>query len=163
MATLTVWKFATADGAAGTIETLQRLQKQELIKIFDAAVVSWPQGARKPKTRQLNNVVGAGALGGMFWGLLFGLIFFVPLLGAAIGAGMGALSGSLTDVGIDDDFVKSVREEIEPGTSALFLMSADAVIDKIRDEFGGAFQGQLIHTNLSHEQEAALRNAFAEE
>ena len=50
MATLTVWKFATADGAGATIETLQRLQKQELIKIVDAAIVSWPQGARKPKT-----------------------------------------------------------------------------------------------------------------
>jgi uncharacterized membrane protein len=166
MATLTVWKFATADGAAGTIETLQRLQKQELIKIFDAATVSWPEGARKPKTQQLNNIVGAGALGGMFWGMLFGLIFFIPLLGAAIGAGFGALSGSLTDVGIDDDFIKSVRKEVEPGTSALFLMSGDAVVDKVKEALAGTFGGnkpQLIHTNLSNEQEAALRHAFAEE
>ena len=62
MATLTVWKFASADGAAATEATIQSLQKQELIKVYDAAVVSWPQGAKKPKTRQLNNLVGAGAL-----------------------------------------------------------------------------------------------------
>ena len=165
MATLTVWKFPTADGAAGTEATIQSLAKQELIKVYDAAIVSWPQGAKKPKTRQLNNLVGAGALGWMFWGMLFGLIFFIPLLGAAIGAGIGALTGSLTDVGIDDDFIKSVRDEVEPGTSALFLMSSDAVIDKVRDAFTGTFVGgrpQLIHTNLSNEQEAALRQVFGE-
>jgi uncharacterized membrane protein len=165
MATLTVWKFASADGAAATEATIQQLSKQELIKVYDAAVVSWPEGAKKPKTRQLHSLVGAGALGGMFWGMLFGLIFFIPLLGAAIGAGLGALTGSLSDVGIDDDFIKSVREEIEPGTSALFLMSSDAVLDKVKDAFSGTFVGgrpHLIHTNLSNEQEAALRQVFGD-
>jgi uncharacterized membrane protein len=141
---------------------LESLIKQELIKVHDAAIVTWPAGARKPKTRQLNNLVGAGALGGMFWGMLFGLLFFVPLLGAAIGAGMGALAGSLGDVGIDDDFIKSVRDEVEPGTSALFLMTSDAVVDRVKEQLAGT-HAQLIHTNLSNEQEAALRQVFAEE
>lgn len=166
MATLTVWKFPTADGAAATQATIQDLQKQELIKIYDAAIVSWPQDARKPATRQMNDLVGAGALGGMFWGMLFGLIFFIPLLGAAIGAGIGALTGALTDVGIDDDFIKSVRDEIEPGTSALFVLSSDAVLDKVKQAFADKFVGgrpQLIHTNLSNEQEAALRQVFAQD
>ena len=165
MATLTVWKFPDASGADRAEATLEQLQKEELIHIHDAATVSWPEGAKKPKTRQLNNLVGAGALGGMFWGMLFGLIFFIPLLGAAIGAGIGALTGSLSDVGIDDDFIKSVRGEIEPGTSALFLMSSDAVLDKVKAAFGDTFVGgrpQLIHTNLSDAQEAALRQVFGE-
>ena len=114
MATLTVWKFPTALGAEQAEHTLEQLSKQELIKIHDAAIVSFPEGAKKPKTRQLNNLTGAGALGGSFWGLLFGLIFFVPLLGMAIGAGLGALSGSMADVGIDDDFIKAVRDEVQP-------------------------------------------------
>lgn len=106
-------------------------------------------------------MTAGGALGGSFWGLLFGLIFFVPLLGMAVGAAMGALSGSLTDVGIDDEFIKAVRSEITPGTSALFLMSSDAVIEKVHS----AFEGQpmeLVQTNLSSEQEAKLREAFGE-
>jgi hypothetical protein len=106
--------------------------------------------------------VGEGALGGMFWGMLFGLLFFIPLLGAAIGAGMGALAGSLGDVGIDDDFIKSVRDEVEPGTSALFLMTSDAVVDRVKEQLAGT-HAQLIHTNLSNEQEAALRQVFSEE
>ena len=161
MATLTVWKFPTAGGAEQAVSTLQSLAKQELIKIHDAATVSWPEGAKNPKTRQLTNMAGAGALGGMFWGMLFGLIFFIPFLGAAIGAGIGALAGSLTDVGISDDFIKSVRDQVAPGTSALFVMSSDAVMDKVRDAFAGQ-QAQLISTNLSQEQEDKLREAFSE-
>ena len=82
-------------------------------------------------------MTGAGALGGAFWGMLFGLIFFVPLLGMAIGAGMGALTGSMTDVGIDDAFIRRMRDEIQPGTSALFLLTSGAVVDKVQDGLRG--------------------------
>jgi uncharacterized membrane protein len=162
MATMTVWKFPTTNGAAIAEDTLKDLQRMELITILDAATVTYPEGARKPKTRQLRSLAGVGALGGAFWGMLFGLIFFVPLLGMAIGAGMGALSGSMTDVGIDDSFIRRMRDEIKPGTSALFVLSSGAVVDKVKE----AFQGQqmvLVETNLSHEQEDRLREVFSEE
>src|SRR3954467_1732351 len=162
MATLTVWKFPTANGAAIAENTLKDLQRQELIQIHDAAIVSYPAGAKKPKTRQLTSLTGAGALGGAFWGMLFGLIFFIPLLGLAIGAGMGALAGSMSDVGIDDSFIRRMREEIQPGTSALFVLSSGAVVDKVRDAFEGQ-QMILVETNLSHEQEDKLREVFSEE
>jgi uncharacterized membrane protein len=160
--TLTVWKFSTALGAERAESILEQLQKQELITVHDAAVVSWPEGAKKPKTRQLKNLTSAGAFGGAFWGLLFGLIFFLPLLGMAIGAATGALAGSLTDVGISDDFIRDVRAQVTPGTSALFVMTSGAVMDKV----GAAFEGmdmELISTNLSEEQEQALRDAFNED
>ena len=99
VATLTAWAFPTVDGADKAVEHLKQLQTQQLIKLQDAAVVTWPVDKKKPKTQQLNNLTGAGALGGAFWGMLFGLLFFIPLLGAAIGAGMGALAGSMSDVG----------------------------------------------------------------
>ncbi|MGY1698051.1 DUF1269 domain-containing protein [Geodermatophilus sp. SYSU D00766] len=162
MATMTVWKFPTANGAAIAEETLKTLQRKELIRIHDAAIVTYPEGARKPKTRQLTSMAGAGALGGAFWGMLFGLIFFVPLLGMAIGAGMGALTGSMTDVGIDDSFIRRMRDEIQPGTSALFVLSSGAVTDKVREAFEGQ-QMVLVETNLSHEQEDKLRAVFSED
>jgi uncharacterized membrane protein len=161
MATMTVWKFPTPEGAEIAERTLKDLQSKELIKIHDAALVTFPEGAKKPKTRQLNSLAATGALGGAFWGMLFGLIFFVPLLGLAVGAGIGALTGSLTDVGIDDRFIRQMRDEIKPGTSALFVLSSDAVIDKVKE----AFEGQpmvLVETNLSHEEEDKLRGVFSE-
>ena len=161
-ATLTVWKFNSPNGAADASRTLQDLARQGLISVHDAATVSWEPGAKKPKTHQLSSTTGAGALGGAFWGMLFGLIFFVPLLGLAIGAGMGALTGSMTDVGIDDAFIKRMQAEIQPGTSALFLLTSGAVVDKVR----AAFEGQdivLVESNLSGEEEDRLREVFAEE
>jgi uncharacterized membrane protein len=162
-ATLTVWKFNTPQGAEEASRTLQNLAKEDVITIHDAATVSWEEGKKKPKTNQLASTSGAGALGGSFWGLLFGLIFFVPLLGAAIGAATGALAGSLNDVGIDDGFINKVRDQITPGTSALFVMTSDAVVDKVRDAFAGHEPDDLIFTNLSDEQEAALRHVFDNE
>lgn len=160
MTTLTVWRFADDDGADRAVEVLERLSKQELITVVDAAVVSWPNGKKAPKTRQLHSLTGAGALGGAFWGLLFGMLFFVPILGMAVGAATGAIGGSLTDVGIDDDFIESLRSRIQPGTSALFVMTSGAVLDKVHEEFASE-DPELIHSNLSREQEDRLREVFA--
>ena len=90
------------------------------------------------------------------------LYLIVPMLGLAIGAATGALAGSLSDVGIDNDFIDSVRQKVTPGTSALFLLSSGAVIDRVRDEFQGS-EAELISTNLSGEQKQKLREAFANE
>jgi uncharacterized membrane protein len=157
--TLTVWKYDTAGGAEAAEQTLLDLQTENLIIVDDAAIVYWEHGAKRPKTRQLNNTAGAGALGGSFWGFLFGLIFFVPLLGAAIGAVTGALSGSLSDVGIDDKFIDDVRDKVTPGTSALFLLSSGEVLDRVADAFKDQ-KLELIETNLSHDEEAKLREVF---
>ena len=82
-------------------------------------------------------MAGAGALGGAFWGLLFGLLFFVPIFGMAVGAAMGALAGKLSDYGISDDFIRQVRSQVTEGTSALFLMTSDAVQDKVAEALKG--------------------------
>lgn len=160
MATLTVWKFDTTDGAHNALQELRKLQDQQLISIRDAAYVYWEPDAKRPKTRELGKLTGAGALGGGFWGLLFGLIFFIPVLGAAIGAGVGALAGSLSRAGIDDDFVKDVRASVTPGTSALFVLSEHAVVDRVAEQFKRT-GATLITTNLSMEQEKLLRETFS--
>ena len=163
MATLSVLKFNDPYGADRVLLALQGLQEQQMINLEDAAVVSWPQGNKKPTTRQLHSTGGAGALGGAFWGFLFGLIFFVPFLGAAIGAGMGALTGSMADVGIDDDFINQVRDKVTEGTSALFALTSGATApDKIVDELK-QYDFEIISTNLPEEQENKLREAFAQE
>ena len=162
MATLTVWKFPTPGGAMDAERKILALQQQALIKVIDAAVVTWPADKKKPKTIQLNSMTAAGAAGGAFWGLLFGILFFVPLLGVAVGAAMGALSGSLVDVGIDDNFIANVREKITPGTSALFLMSSDAVIEKVSEAFTRE-KAELVQSNLAAADEEALRAIFADD
>jgi uncharacterized membrane protein len=162
MATLTVLKFSTPEGANQMLEKIQSLQKMELIKVQDAAIVTWPVGKDKPKTKQLVNMAGMGALQGAFWGMLFGLIFFVPFFGLAVGAAFGALGGKMADYGISDEFIKQTREKVTEGTSALFLMTSDAVQDKLAAELKG-YEFELIASNLTKEQEEQLKAAFAEE
>jgi uncharacterized membrane protein len=162
MATLTAWKFDSPYGADDALATLEKLQSEALIQVQDAAVVSWEPGRKKPQTHEMHSTKKTGALGGAFWGLLFGLIFFVPILGLAIGAATGAIFGSLADVGISDKFIATVREKVTPGTSALFLLTSDVVVDRVASEFKDT-NPELISTNMSAEQEGKLRDAFAHE
>jgi uncharacterized membrane protein len=162
MSTLSVLKFPTADGAQKMEGTLLDLQKQHVIEVQDAAIVTWPQGKKQPKTQQLHSLTGQGALIGAFWGMLFGLIFFIPFFGLAVGAAMGALMGKFNDYGIDDNFIKQTREKVTVGTSALFLLTTGAVQDKVV----AALKGQtfeIISTNLPKEKEDELRAAFGAE
>ena len=159
MATLSVLKFDSPDGATQALGILERLQKQELIKMVDSAIVKWPTSAKAPITKQSVSTAGIGAASGAFWGFLFGLLFFMPLMGMAIGAAAGALGGSLADYGINDDFIKQSREKITPGTSALFLMTESVTVDKVIPELA-SLNPELITSNLTAEQEAKLREMF---
>ena len=163
MATLSVLKFNDPSGADRVLLALQGMQERQLITLEDAAVVSWPEDRKKPQTRQLHSMGSAGALSGAFWGMLFGLIFFVPILGMAMGAAMGGLGGSMADVGIDDDFIKQVRDKVTEGTSALFALTSGATApDKIIDELR-QYDFEIISANLPEEQERQLREAFGQE
>jgi uncharacterized membrane protein len=160
MATVTVLKFPTPEGAANALSIVQDLQRQALIKVHDAAIVSWPTGKKSPQTKQLVDLVTGGAISGMFWGMLLGFIFAAPLFGMAVGAAFGALGGAFRDYGIDDEFIKQVRSKVTEGTSALFLMTSEAVLDRVADVMK-SLKFEIIATNLSKDQEQKLRDAFA--
>jgi uncharacterized membrane protein len=160
VATLTVANFSTAERAQKMANTVLAWQKQNLISVQDAGIVTWPQGAKRPQTRQVYSLAGAGSISGAFWGLLFALIFWAPLFEAA--GREGALRAKFNECGIGDNFVKLIQETVTEGTSALFLLTTGAVWDQIM----AAVQGQtfeVISTNLSKEQEAELRAAFGED
>jgi uncharacterized membrane protein len=158
MSDLFVLAFETESGASEMLETIGRLQKQELITLEDAAIVVRPENG-KPKVKQAQSLVGAGALGGAFWGMLIGLLFFAPWLGLVAGAVGGAIGGKLTDIGIDDNFIKEVGDTIEPGHSALFLLVVKAVPDKVLPELA-KFNAKVLQTSLSEEDDAKLRETF---
>jgi uncharacterized membrane protein len=151
--------YPDMDTAERVRRELVRASDEGLARLEDAVVVERTHDG-KVRLHQLRSMAKHGAAVGAAGGAAIGLLFLAPLLGAAIGAATGALAGSLTDVGIDDAFINKVRDQVTPGTSALFVMTSDAVIDKVKDAFEGGEKAELIFTNLTHEQEAALREVF---
>ncbi|HEY6736707.1 MAG TPA: DUF1269 domain-containing protein [Candidatus Saccharimonadia bacterium] len=159
MSNLIVMTFADEAGAQRLMDELGKLQKEELIKLDDAATVIRNKN-EKVHVKQARSLVGEGTLGGAFWGMLIGLLFFVPLAGLATGAIMGGILGKLSDYGINDQFIKEIGQKLTPGSSAVFLLVRDAQAEKVVEALK-PYRGEIIHTSLSPSEETALKEAFA--
>ncbi len=167
MSELVVVAFENGNDADLALTELRQLQKEYLIDLEDA-VVAVRTADGKVQLKQSVNMMAAGAAGGGLWGGLWGslvgLLFLNPLggfaLGAAVGAGAGALSGKLSDYGIDDNFMKSLAETLQPNTSALFVLIRKAQPEKVLSEIS-RFHGRVLRSSLSPEQEARLQAALS--
>jgi uncharacterized membrane protein len=137
---------------------LRKMQRDYLIDLEDA-VVAVKDEHGKVKLHQPVSLTAAGAVSGGFWGSLIGLIFLSPLLGLVVGASAGAVSGALTDVGINDKFMKDRAGTLKPRSSVLFILARRATPDKILDELRGT-GGKVLQTNLSHGDESRLQSAL---
>ncbi len=137
---------------------LVKLQREYLIDLEDA-VVAVKNAEGKVKLHQSMNLTAAGTVSGGFWGTLVGLLFLNPLLGAGVGAAAGAASGALSDVGIDDAFMKKLAEGMKENSSVLFVLVRKATPDKVLEEIK-QFGGTIVKTSLSHEDEAKLQAAL---
>ena len=146
---------ATADAAAAEAQRLAR----DLIIQPDAiaVIVRDKEGGYHVHTN--HHAVSAGATWGMFWGFLFGLLFFIPVFGMAIGAGMGALMGKLSKTSIDKQFQEQVRDMLQPGTSALFLVVEKVTPDKAVEAMS-KYGGTVLKSSLSKESENELQEAL---
>ena len=159
MSTLVVIEYDDPFKAEEVRISLMKLHKDYLIDLEDAVVAVKDQKG-KVRLHQAVNLTAAGAMTGGFWGALIGLIFLNPLLGMAMGATAGAVSGALTDVGIDDKFMKELAATMKPGSSTLFVLARKATPDKVLDEIKGT-GGKILKTSLSHEDEAKLQAALS--
>jgi uncharacterized membrane protein len=158
MSTLVVIGYDDQFKAEEVRLALMKMQKDYLIDLEDAVVAVKDQKGRR--LHQAVNLTAAGAVSGSFWGSLIGLIFLNPLLGMVAGATAGAVSGALTDVGIDDKFMKELATAMKPGSSVLFVLVKKSTPDKVLDEVKGT-GGKILKTSLSHEDEAKLQAALS--
>src|SRR5215475_974539 len=158
MSTLAVIGYNDIFKAEEVRLSLIKMQRDYLIDLEDA-VVAVKDPAGKVKLHQAVNLTAAGAMRGGFWGTLIGMIFLNPLLGLAVGASAGAVSGALSDVGINDQFMKDLAATMQPGSSALFVLVRSATPDKVLEEIQGT-GGTILQTSLSHDDEAKLQAAL---
>lgn len=159
MADLIAVTFPSEERAEEVRQKLFELQKEYLLELEDA-VIATKTASGKVRLNQLMNTTAAGAAGGSFWGLLIGVLFLNPLLGVAAGAASGAVAGALTDIGVNDKFMKGVAGSIGPGEAVLFVLVRKMTPDKVLDQLKGV-GGTVLQTSLDHTQEDRLREALA--
>jgi uncharacterized membrane protein len=127
------------------------------------------------KLLQSTNLTTLGALDGALLGLVSAVVltFGFPFLGglaiagaalggSAIGALTGGLVGHYTDIGIDDDFVRKVADNLPPNSSALFVLVEGDDVDQVLSQLATC-GGELLSTDLPAEQADKLREALKRE
>ncbi len=158
MSSLVVVEYPDEYRAAEVLAALRRLNSEYLIDLEDACYVT-KDSRGKVKLHQNTSITGAGAAWGGMWGMLIGLLFFVPFLGLALGAGLGVLSAKLADYGIDDNFAKQIAQDLQPNTSAIFMLVRKSTPEKVVPELA-KFGGKILQTSLPPETEAKLQDAM---
>jgi uncharacterized membrane protein len=160
MATLVAIGYPDQTTAEKARQTVRELESDLIIQADEVAAISRDERGRyHVETSHGGASAGGGAVWGGFWGLLFGLLFFIPFAGLAVGAGFGALFGHLGEKGIDKEFQRQVRDYVQPGTSALFMVIEKATPDKAvaaLEQYGGT----VIRTSLSDEDTKKLQEAL---
>ncbi|NJK63876.1 MAG: DUF1269 domain-containing protein [Synechococcaceae cyanobacterium SM2_3_1] len=160
MSNLVVVGFKDQHKAEEVRLALAKMQVEQLITLDDAVVVTKNEKG-KVKLNQAVDLTASGAASGSFWGLLVGLLFLNPLLGVVVGTASGALSGALADIGINDDFMRELAKNFEPGSSALFLLVRQATPDKVLERLQPYLtDARILQTSLSKDDEASLQAAF---
>ena len=159
MADLVEIAFPSEQKAEEVRQRLLDMQKEYLIELGDA-VIAVKQTDGRVKLNQLFHPTGTGAASGALWGALIGMIFLMPLPGAAIGAASGAIAGALSDVGINDNFMKEAAQSLQSGNAALFLLIRKMTTDKVLAALQGE-GGTVLRTSFDHTKEEALRAALA--
>jgi uncharacterized membrane protein len=159
MTAFTVWKFETPDGAERTATLLRDAEREDLIKIEDHAVVSWPEGEDKPTFKHGHEDTKRGVGWGGFWGLLIGALFTVPVIGAVAGGAIAGMAKASQKLGIPQEKLEGIRDQITPGTSALFLVTEQGDLDRLGERFHGVNM-KLIETNLTPAEKSELLETF---
>ena len=158
MSDLIAISFDNKEKAQQALERAARMQKSHLLDLADAVIVTRDENG-KVRLQQTMNLTAAGAASGGMWGTLIGLLFLNPLIGLAVGAASGALAGSLSDIGINDRFMKDMGNELQPGSSALFVLVRQSTPDRVLPELR-ELGGKVFTTSLSKEEERRLREAL---
>lgn len=130
--TTTAWRFPNTEGADDAVLKLKQLDSKKLIDVHDVAVIRWPMHASKPTTQDHVTVEG-----GM----------------------VSALAHKIRHGNIAASMIESVEHEMQPGTSALVLMSSDAAMEPVVQAFRDDTM-ELIQSDLTVQQEDQLRSAL---
>jgi len=150
----------TADEA---LTALRGLESEATIDLESSAVIVRREND-KVSIRENNDFnAQQGAIAGAAGGLLLGALFGKGAIkGALLGAGAGAVSGEFIDMGLDDDFLKGVGDQLSVGHSALVAMVEASHMETAMEEVGKFEGGTILHQEVSDDAYEQLSKAVEE-
>ena len=151
--------FQDEDAADGVLKTLKQMDKQALVDLKNAAVVTQNRKGKVAfrETKDFN--AKQGAIAGAAGGALLGILRGKAVKKAAVGTAIGAAAGKFIDLGLDDKFLKQVGEELQSGSSAIVALVDFQHVDaamQVLDQFAG---GTILRHALSQETYLKLSDA----
>jgi len=159
MSELIALGFDSESDAEAFGDRLANMERTSVLRLRDAAeVLLGKTGA--PRIRHASELVGIGALGGVFWGAFFALVFFLPGLGSIIAAGLGLIHEKREGrAGLEKEFIEQLGETIRPGQAGWVLL-VDDLDEASFLETARRTNARVVRTTLAPDDEAALKEAF---
>lgn len=135
---------------------------RERVLQLDGAALAYRRDDGRVELVQPMRLSQAGAASGAVAGTVLGMLLLEPVLFAAVGAAAGAAGGGLSALGLNQWFLRQVKEALEPGRAALFLIVSDSAepqkaIDALRP-----LAPRVLHTTLDPAAEQRLLAAFTD-
>jgi uncharacterized membrane protein len=151
--------FEGEDKADEVLSTLKQLDVEATVDLKSAAVVKRDAEGRIRIRETKDFDAKQGAIGGAVAGGLLGLLTGKFLAGAIIGAAGGAAAGHGIDMGLDDEYLRSVGESLGSGTSAIVALISFERVERAMEELDEFEGGTILRHTLSDEVYQQLSDA----
>lgn len=159
---LVVVTFEDTAVATDMLDALENLAKQDLLNLEDAVVVSKNAEGKLDVVQTKHREKRTGTSRGAILGVMVGTIFGGPLVGLLGGTLIGRYVGKKMDLGVDDNLVESVANDLKEGNSALFLLGSAPHRAPLRAVFE-QFHGTIYESTLDEDAREQLQKALDSE
>ena len=151
--------FENETDADQVLNSLKGLESMDIVDLKNAAVIVRDSSGVVKIKETSDFDTKQGALGGAAAGAVLGLLGGGLFKGAILGAAGGAAAGKFIDLGLDDDFLKSVGDSLAPNSSAIVALVDFEQVDRAMEELDKFAGGHIMRHALSDDVYQKLSDA----
>ena len=154
-----VVSFADENMADEVLDTIKKMEDKAVVDLKSGAVVVRDASGKVTIKETSDFDAKQGAIGGAIAGGLLSLLGGSLIKGAILGAAGGAAAGKLIDLGLDDDFLKEIGDNLETASSAVVALVDFDQVDQAMEELDQFAGGTILHHTLSDDVYQKLSDA----
>ena len=145
--------------AQEVLDTLKSMESMDVVDLKNGAVIVRSSSGEVKINETSDFDTKQGAIGGAVAGAVLGLLGGGLVRGALLGAAGGAAAGKFVDLGIEDDLLKEIGDNLGAGSSAVVALVDFEQIDQAMEELDKFAGGHIMRHTLSDEVYAKLSEA----